>query len=244
VLSGLRRAPELLACTALAAALLLIAFVAPNGIEYLGANTWTEIVLACLGIAAAIAVALRGARGPAWGAPALAAFVAATALTTISMAWSVTPDTSWIEAGRMAGYLGAFTIALALARLMPERWRVLVGGLALFAVALSAWAVLVKVFPSALDSGDQFGRLSAPSGYWNTTGTTAAIGLPACLWIGARPQGRTVTRGLAIPAVALLIVVVALSYSRSAALAAIAGAALWLALSPSRPRCSAGSAGR
>ncbi len=35
-------------------------------------------------------------------------FIGLSALTAISIVWSVQPDNSWVEANRMLGYLGAF----------------------------------------------------------------------------------------------------------------------------------------
>ncbi len=222
----------------LAAGLTLIAFTANSKsiIVDLAPNTWIEIVLVFGGCAAALAVLLAGAHGPPWGAVTLALFAALAGLSALSIAWSVAPDVSWMEAGRTAAYVCAFGGALALARLFPERWRALVGGIAILAVSLSGWAVLVKVLPASLDRQDSFGRLLAPFGYWNATGLMAALGLPACLWAGARRDGAAVTRALAFPAVALLVAVVALSYSRSALLAAVLGVAVWFAVVPTRLR--------
>src|SRR5450759_2526085 len=64
----------------------------------------------------------------------------------------------------------------------------------------------------------------------------AAMGLPACLLAGARRGGNIVLRALTVPAVALLIVALILSYSRGALLAALIGVGLWFALVPLRLR--------
>jgi hypothetical protein len=217
------------------AALTAIAFTTTGGAD-LGPNTWVEIALVALGFALAIAVVVRGAAGPAWGGVTLGFFTAFALLTAVSIAWSVVPDQSWVEAGRTAGYLGAFAAALALARLAPGRWRALIGGVALVAVVLSGWAVLVKVFPASLDRQDQYGRLLAPFDYWNATGLMAAMGMPAVLWAAARRDRGRATRAIAVPALALLSATVALSYSRSAVLAAVAGLAVWFIAVPLRLR--------
>ena len=52
------------------------------------------------------------------------------------------------------------------------------------------YALLAKVFPATLNAGDHYGRLRVPFSYWNATGLMAALGLPACLWAGARPGRR------------------------------------------------------
>ncbi|MGO9972070.1 MAG: O-antigen ligase family protein [Solirubrobacteraceae bacterium] len=222
----------------LAAALAVVAFTtnSTSVVVNPAPNTWTEIVLVACGCVLALAVLLRGAHGRAWGAGTFALFAALAWFTALSIAWSVAPDVSWMEAGRTASYLAAFGGALALARLYPERWRALIGAVAVLAIALSGWAMLVKVLPGTLDRDDTFGRLLAPFGYWNATGLLAAMGLPPCLWAGAQRGGARPVRALAPAAMALLIAVVALSYSRGALIAAVLGLAAWFAVVPVRLR--------
>ncbi len=220
---------------ALAAALAIVAFVTKAGDE-LAPDTWTEIVLVLIGAAAAIAVLILGARGRRSGLVALILFDALVALTALSIAWSVVPDASWLEANRTLAYLAVFGVGIAFARLFPERWPALVGGVALFATALGAYALLVKVFPGTFAPTDSLGRLSTPFGYWNATGLIAALGLPPCMWLGARRTSAPVLRAAVPPSIAILVTVVVLSYSRSAVLAAVAGLALWFVLTPLRLR--------
>jgi O-Antigen ligase len=224
----------------LAAALLAIAVVTAGGNDVgglnLGANTWTEIVLLVAGLALALAVMVFGNRGPAFGVGAVALFAAVAAFTAASIAWSVQPDDSWLEANRTLSYLAAFTGAVALARLLPGRWAALIGAIAVAATVLSADALLVKVFPGSLDAQDTLGRLNAPFQYWNATGLIAALGVAPCLWAGSRHEPRRLLRALSVPAVAILLAVVVLSYSRSAVLAVIIGVGCWFATVPTRLR--------
>jgi hypothetical protein len=221
---------------ALATLLVLIASTTAGGDTNLAANTWTAIGLTLVGFGLVIAVLLAGGRGTLWGSTALVLFAALALLEALSVAWSIVPDKSWVEAGRVAGYLGAFAAALALARLAPERWRALLGGILLACVALSAWAVIVKSLPGTLDRQEQYGRLLAPFGYWNATGLMAALGLAPCLWLGSRRDASLAKRAAAVPGVALLVTVVVLSYSRSALLAALLAVAVWLVAVPRRLR--------
>ena len=222
---------------ALAAGLVLIAFLTAGGVE-LAPNTAVEIALTLSATALAVALVLLGAPGPAWGGVTLTLFAAVAALSAASIAWSVQPASSWLEANRTLSYLAAFAGALALARLAPERWSALVGAIAGLAAAVSAYALLVKVFPATLDPVDPIGRLHTPLEYWNATGLLAALGLPPCLWAGSRRfHGRTL-RALCVPASAVLITVLILSYSRSALLAATIGLACFFALVPLRLRAA------
>ncbi|MDQ6608001.1 MAG: O-antigen ligase family protein [Actinomycetota bacterium] len=224
----------------LAAAFAAVAFVTTGGTDIggldLAPNTWTEIALLVVGLSLALAVPVFASRGPAFGIAPVALFAAVAAFTAASIAWSVQPDNSWLEANRTLSYLAAFTGAVALARLFPRRWPALTGAIAVAATVLSAYALLVKVFPGSLDAQDTLGRLNAPFQYWNATGLIAALGVPPCLWAGSRRESRRLLRALSVPAVAILLVVVVLSYSRSAVLAVLIGAGCWFAAVPTRLR--------
>jgi hypothetical protein len=218
-----------------AVALLLVAFLGAGG-NGLASNTWVQVGLVLLAAATAIAVVLVGARSRAGGAAAVLLFALLAALTYASIAWSVQPASSWLEANRTLSYLAAFATALMLARLAPGRWPALVGAVATAATVICAYSLLVKVFPGSLDPNDPFGRLRAPFDYWNAVGLMAAMGIPACLWAGARPDGAPWLRALSVPAIAILVPALILAYSRGALIVAIIGAAIWFALAPLRLR--------
>jgi hypothetical protein len=230
--------PDALTAAGLAVALALLAFVTTGGTD-LGPNTWAEIVLVVIGAAALVASAQRPIAGARKGLPTLVAFAAFSALTALSITWSVVPDQSWLEANRMLAYLGALGAAIALVRLRPAGWRAVIAAIALFSVGLSAWALLGKVFPAAFDAGALFGRLQAPFAYWNAIGVVAAMGLPPLVWAGARRGGGPWSRALSVPAIGILLTALVLAYSRSALLAAGLGLALWFAAVPLRLRGAA-----
>jgi hypothetical protein len=221
-----------------AAAFCLIAFLASGGVD-LAPNTWVEAGLVVLAAATGIALALWGGRGRASGGLTLLLFAALAALTYASIAWSVQPANSWLEANRTLSYLAAFATALMLARLAPERWRALVGGTATAATIVCGYALLVKVFPGTFDPTDPLGRLRAPFDYWNAVGVMAAMGLAPCLWAGARREGSPLLRALSMPAIAILLPALLLTYSRGAIVVAVIGVAVWFALTPLRLRSTA-----
>jgi hypothetical protein len=220
---------------ALAAGLTLITFIAGVG-DALGSNTWVQLVLIAIGVALCLAVLIVGAAAPRCGLASLVLFAAVAAFTAMSIAWSVQPDNSWLEANRTLSYLAVFAGAMALARLFPERWAGVVGAVALCSAAIGLYALIVKVFPETFDAHGTIGRVYLPIGYWNATGLIGALGVPACLWAGARRERARAMRALAVPAVAVLVTVAILSYSRSALLALIAGLVCWFAFVPLRLR--------
>jgi hypothetical protein len=234
----LRRAtPDVALGAVLAAGLGVVTFVTTGGTD-LGANTWAEIALTIVGAGIGLAAVLLAAPGRAWGAAALLLFGALAAWTAASVAWSVQPAASWVEASRTVSYLAVFGGALALARIAPERWRALLCAVAAVSSVVAAYALLVKVFPATFDPNATVGRLRLPLDYFNGVGQLAAIGVPACLWAGARRDGGILSRALAVPALGLLSTTIVLSYSRGSVVIAVVGLAVWFALVPLRLRAA------
>jgi hypothetical protein len=201
-----------------------------------GSWAWPEIVTTLLGAAACMVAIAIGGRGRGWGLASVGLFGLFTAFAALSILWSVQPDWSWYGTDQLLAYLSAFAGAVALARVFPARWTALVGAMAVGMTALAGYSLLAKVFPATLAAANTYGRLQAPFGYWNAIGVAAAMGVPACLWAAARREGGPLTRALAVPAMTVLFSVIVLSYSRSAALAAIVGGGVFIVFVPLRLR--------
>jgi hypothetical protein len=216
----------------------LVVFVATGGTD-LGPNTWVQIALLALGAASVVALALRrAAPATSHAYAAVALFAALAALTYLSIAWSVQPATSWVEANRTLSYLAAFVAAAALARLAPARWPAVLGAIGTVTVVACGYALLAKVFPATLDANDNVARLRVPFDYFNAVRLIAALGLPICLWAGTRPATGRLLRSLTVPALAVLLTTLVLSYSRGAVLCAVIGLGCWFVLVPLRLRAA------
>jgi hypothetical protein len=223
----------------IAAVLCFVAFVAGGGLN-LSDMTTVEISLSLgAGLIAITAVLLGPASMRAYGAWPLGLLVAFTALTALSVVWSVQPDDSFKDAGRMLAYCGVFGACIVLARTLPSRWPAVLVGIVLAAVIVCGYALLTKVFPAQLDSGDIYSRLRAPYSYWNSIGLTAAMGAIACMWLGARRAGHALLSALAYPALGLMLLTLMLAYSRGALVALVLGLALWFCIVPLRLRGAA-----
>jgi hypothetical protein len=223
----------------IAAVLSWVAFMAEGGLN-LASMTAVEMTLT-IGSALLVAacVLLTRAGAPAWGAWAVALLLAFSALTALSVVWSVAPDASWQDAGRMFAFSAEFALAVTLARTVPRAWRWVLGGVLLAAAAVCGWALLTKVFPNHLDAADPYARLRAPYDYWNATGLTAAMGAIGCVWLGSRRSGHALLSALAYPAMGLMLVTLLLAYSRGALAALAIGLVLWFAVTPLRLRGAA-----
>ena len=223
----------------LAAIVCAVAFSADGGLN-VGRTTPAEIGLVLGGgIAVAGALLLAPRRERLWGAGSLAALLALAVLTALSITWAANPSEAWVEANRAIAYCAVFAAAVALAHSVPGRWSAVLGAITLSAIAISAYAVLTKIFPGGLNPDETYARLREPFGYWNSVGLAAALGVPGCLWLGTRRSGHQALNGLAYPALGLLVLTMLLSFSRGAVLAAALGAAFWFATVPRRLRGAA-----
>jgi hypothetical protein len=223
----------------IAGVLCFLAFVAGGGLN-LSDMTTVEIVLSIGSGLIVAGVAVFGpARERAYGGWAVGLLFAFAALTALSVVWSVQPDDSFKDAGRMLAYCGVFAAAVALARAVPAHWPAVLGGVVLAASVVCGYALLTKVFPASLDAGDVYARLRAPYSYWNAIGLTAAMGAIGCMWLGARRTGHALLSALAYPAMGLMLLTLMLAYSRGALVALVLGLALWFSIVPLRLRGAA-----
>lgn len=219
---------------ALGAALAGVAFGAAGGTE-LGRTSVVEVltVLAC---GALLAIAVH--RGASWGpgAGTLALFAALAVLTALSVTWSVIPGLTYVEAGRTLCFLLVFAAGVALARLAPRAPQIVLGGVMLAALAVVGYALASRVWPESLAANEASNRIGAPFQYWNAVGTTAALTIPALLWLGSRRTGPVALGALAYPAAGACILAILLTQSRGALGAAVIGAIGWFAIVPLRLR--------
>jgi hypothetical protein len=213
-----------------------ITFHAKGGLN-LESMTSTELALTLgSGVVVAASVILAAPGKRTYGLWPTGLLLAFTALTALSIAWSVQPDHSWQDSGRMLAYSGVFAAGVALVHVAPKRWPAILGGLTLAAVIVCGYALLTKVFPASLDPSNRFARLSEPYGYWNAVGLSAAMGAICCLWLGARRTGHALLRALAYPAMSLVLLTLMLAYSRGAMVALAVGLVLWFCVVPLRLR--------
>ena len=232
-------AAQTLLTVGLAAIVCAVAFSADGGLN-VGRTTPAEIGLVLGGgLAVAGALLLAPRRERLWGAGPLGLLLALAALTALSITWAANPAEAYVEANRTLAYVAVFAAAVALAHSVPDRWSALLGAITLSAIAISAYAVLTKIFPGALNPDEIYARLREPFGYWNSVGLAAALGVPGCLWLGTRRSGHQALNALAYPAFGLLVLTMLLSFSRGAVLAAVLGAAFWFATVPRRLRGAA-----
>jgi O-Antigen ligase len=219
----------------LGGALAGVAFGAAGGTE-LTRTTTVEILMVLVGGVVIAAGVLWGRRGPLYGATSLVLFAALAGLTALSVVWSQVPDLAYIEAGRTFAYLATFAAALAAARVAPQASPVVVKGILIGALAAVAYALASRIWPGTLAENELSNRIGQPFQYWNAVGTTAALAIPAALWLGSRRTGSVLGRALAYPALGACVLAILLTQSRGALVAAALGAIAWFAIVPLRLR--------
>jgi hypothetical protein len=212
-----------------------IAFGAAGGTEL--TRTTTVEILMVLGSAVLVAAGiLWGRRGPLYGVTSLVLFALLAAFTALSVLWSVVPELAYIEAGRTFAYLATFAAAIAGARLAPRASDVVLKGVLVGALLAVAYALASRIWPGTLAEDELSNRIGQPFQYWNAVGTTAALAIPAALWLGSRRAGSVVGRALAYPAMGACVLAILLTQSRGALAAALLGLMLWFAIVPLRLR--------
>jgi hypothetical protein len=220
---------------ALGAAVVAIAFGAEGGTE-LTRTTIAEVLLV-LGSGIVIAAAfVWGRPGAIHGVTTLLLFALLAVLTAVSVLWSISPELTYIEAGRTFAYLAVFAAAVAATRLVPRATPDVLRGLMIGAIVPVAFALASRVWPAALAENEVSNRLGQPFDYWNAVGCVAAMAVPIALWLGSRRGGSPTERVVAYPAMGACILAILLTQSRGAAASAVVAAVVWFAIVPLRLR--------
>ncbi|HEX8103134.1 MAG TPA: hypothetical protein VF533_11000, partial [Solirubrobacteraceae bacterium] len=229
---------------ALAACLLLAAF--SGGATDLPGESWVQLALAVLAAAACCAwlygggIALRAPRAAWAGLGLLTAFALWSGL---SIAWSVAPDRSWAELNRGLAYVLAALLGIAAGTSLARASARACATLTFAGVLIALFALAGKTVPGVslgglldLDQAGEVSRLRAPFGYWNALGLACALAAPPAVAVALDRRRGAAGRTAALLGLAVLLVVLALTYSRGALVALLCGLGLVLAVGGARLR--------
>lgn len=155
--------------------------------------------------------ALPRRRLPTLAWVALALLTVFVAWTALSLSWTESAERTSADIARVAGYLGAFSLALFVSG--SQNARRLVGGMAAGIALIALVALLSRLhpawFPTAHETGQFLAtgreRLSYPLNYWNGLAGLIAIGAPLLLHVATTARSilvRALTAA-ALPAIAL-----------------------------------------
>lgn len=226
-LAALRASPG----GALLAALLLVCLYAAfaDGAVGLPESAWVQTSIALIALVAAGAwlfdqgLALRAPRRAWVGIALLAAFAV---WAGVSLLWSVTPDRSWGELNRALSYALFAVLAVGVGASLPRSAERLAVGWLIVALAVALYALGGKIAPGLnipglfdLNHTSELSRLREPIGYWNALGLVCALGAPIAVRLAVDAQHTRLVRLAGLVALWVLLVTLALSYSRGGLLA-------------------------
>ncbi|HMJ74049.1 MAG TPA: O-antigen ligase family protein [Solirubrobacterales bacterium] len=166
----------------------------------------------------------------------LAAFVVWTAL---SLSWTESAERTWADIARVAGYLGAFSLAVLGAS--SETARRMVGAVAAGVALVALVALLSRLHPAWFPTSHETAqflstgreRLSYPLNYWNGLAGLIAIGAPLLLQIATCAKSILV-RALAAAALPAIALTAFFTLSRGGIAATFVALAIFLAFVPDR----------
>jgi hypothetical protein len=236
------------AAIALTWALLLLLLYAAydHGAAGLAAGARIQVIVAVLAGAATVGLVWTGTlrfAAPRRAIIATALLVAFAAWSVITLAWSVAPDQTWIEFNRVLTYVLVLALAITAGASYVGSVELVARGFLLVALAVAVYGLGQKLIPGLhvagifnLNQTGGFARLQEPLGYWNALALLLAMAVPIALAITVDRSAPRRTRLLALLSTELLLLTIALTYSRGGLLALAVGVAAGMALSGARLR--------
>jgi hypothetical protein len=206
-----------------------------------------------LQVAIAVLAALAGARWLCGGglrvtAPRLAwagmAMMAAFAVWSgITVLWSVAPNQTWIELNRALAYAVVLALSVAAGASHPRVVGLIARGFTAVVLAVTAYSVGQKLLPGLhidglfdLNQTSISPRLRAPLDYFNALALFIAMGVPLVL-VAALDRGRSDRARLAaLLTIPVMLLAIALTYSRGGLLALAVALTVGAALGGGRLR--------
>ena len=190
-------------------------------------------------LAAVVVGALPRRRPPLLACVALGLLAAFVAWTALSLSWTESAERTFADLARVAGYLGAFSLAAfgAGSKSAHRMVSAVAAGIAVIALAALLSRLHPAWFPTShetaqfLSSGRE--RLSYPLNYWNGLAGLIAIGAPLLLQVATCARSilvRALTAA-ALPAIALAAF---FTLSRGGIAASFIALAVFLAFTPDR----------
>ncbi|WP_249011792.1 O-antigen ligase family protein [Conexibacter sp. DBS9H8] len=201
-----------------------------------------QVGIALITIAAAIIGVIAGTPTPTvprrvrLGVGLLAGFWAWSA---VSLAWSASPDGTWVATNRVFAYLLVLILAVRLGASLPNAIMLVRRGALTLSLVILLYALGQKVAPGLhvggllnLDRTGQYARLQAPLAYWNALALAFVLGAPAALTLALTPSAPPRARLTGFIGLELIVVGIGFTESRGGFLALAVALAVTVLLSP------------
>jgi hypothetical protein len=163
------------------------------------------------------------------------------AWSALTLAWSVSPNGTWVEVNRLFSY--TLILGLALAFGASDRDAIGLTGRGVFVLALTVtlYALAQKLIPGFhiaslidLNQTGQFARLQAPLDYWNALALLLSFGAPVALTTALAPDVGRTARAIGLISLELIVVTIGFTESRGGFIALIVALGATVMLSPDR----------
>ncbi|MDQ6749763.1 MAG: O-antigen ligase family protein [Actinomycetota bacterium] len=156
----------------------------------------------------------------------------------LSLAWSVAPDRTLLEANRAFTYVLTAGLGLAAASWWRHAASRLAIGYLAIAGVIALYALGGKIAPGLhldglidLDNASFLPRLRAPLDYWNALGLALLLAMPIAAAVAMDRTRTTAARLTALGCAQVLILALGLTYSRGGVIAVVVGLVVFAALS-------------
>jgi hypothetical protein len=229
---------------ALVALVLYAAFA--GGAANLAGQARIQVCVAIIAMVCAGSVLWTGTlrfAAPRRAVAGLALLAAFTAWSAISLAWSVSPDSTWTEFNRALTYVIVLGLAITAGASGPRSLELLARGFLLAVVLVALYGIGQKLLPGVhiaglinLNQPQSLPRLEAPLGYWNALAVFLSMGVPVALAFAVDTARPSRLRLWALLALHVLLLTTVLTYSRGGLLALLVGGGAGIALSGARLR--------
>jgi hypothetical protein len=187
--------------------------------------------------ATAVALGLR-LRLPRAAGGALALLVAFALWSAVTLAWSVSPEQTWLEFNRVVAYALITALALALGASLPRAVELTALGFLALVAVVTLYGLGQKLLPGLnvlglidLNQTGGVARLQEPLGYWNALALLLAMGAPVALATASRMTAARWLRLGALVVLQLILVAGTFTLSRGGVVALLVGLAIFLVMS-------------
>lgn len=175
-------------------------------------------------------------RAPALTWAGIALLLAFAVWSAITLAWSVTPDRTWLEVNRALAYVLVLVLAVAAVSSAPRALQRIAAGYLVVAGAVALYALGGKVLPGVFHQADLVARLRAPLQYWNALALVCVLAVPMAIRFATGAARGAAGRLAALAALFLLLATIGMTYSRGGVLALVVAVVVLTALGGARLR--------
>jgi O-antigen ligase len=198
-------------------------------------------VIAALAAAAWLGLGQLSLRASKPALAALGLLLAFCGWSALTLAWSASPDGTWVEVNRVFSYTLILALAITLGASDHDAITHTARGVLGLILIVALYALAQKVIPGVhiaglidLNQTGQYARLQAPLDYWNALALLLCLGAPAALTLALAPDATRITRLTGLIGLEIIVVTIGFTESRGGFVALAVALGATVMLSPDR----------